>query len=96
MSMILAETHFQTPRQTNRLRFAFTVVATALLTMILVPAAALAISYMAGGAATSTILFVYLFALLTNGPFAVMGIALIVGAIAMPRLVSGLAQHRHA
>jgi hypothetical protein len=90
MSMILADTHFEAPRQTSGFHFAFTVAATALLTMVLVPAAALAISYMAGGAATSAILFVYLFAFLTNGPFVVTGIALLAGTIAMPRLVSGL------
>jgi len=81
MSMALAETRFEAPRETSSFHVAFTIVATALLAMILVPAAMLAISYAAGGAVTSTILLVYLFALLSNAPFAVTGMALFAGAI---------------
>jgi hypothetical protein len=96
MSMIVAENHFETAPRSNGYRFAFTFVMSALLTLVGVPAVALAISYVAGGAATSMILFVYLFAILTNGPFLLAALAVMAGAVALPRLMSGVAQHQHA
>jgi hypothetical protein len=90
-----AHTHTETQNQTGGLYFAFAVVATAVLTLILVPAAALGLSYLAGGAATSSILFVYFFALFTNGPFLVASFLIAAGTFAMPRLVSNLAHHDH-
>ncbi len=89
-------THTETQTQTGGLHFALTVVATALLTLILIPAAALGLSYLAGGAATSSILFVYIFALFTNGPFLVASFLIAAGTFAMPRLVLNLAHHDHA
>jgi hypothetical protein len=65
----------------------------ALLTLILVPAAALSLSYLAGGAATSTILFVYLFALLTNGAFLMAALALLAGALFLPRVFAHRTHH---
>ncbi len=94
MSMILTKNHLEAPRRTG-LQFAFTIVATALLTMVLVPGAAIAISYAAGGAATSSILCVYLFALLTNGPILITGLALTIGTLVAPRVVCSLAHHKH-
>jgi hypothetical protein len=96
MSMIFSETHFaethaETQRYSGGFHFALTVLATAIATLILVPAAALTMSYLAGGAATSTILFVYLFAFLTNGPFLLALLAITAGAFAMPRVISSLA-----
>jgi hypothetical protein len=96
MTMMNTQTHTQAQHQTGGLHFAFTVLATAVLTLILVPAAVLGVSYIAGGAATSTILFVYFFALFTNGPFLLAGLAITAGAVAMPRLVSNLYHHGHA
>jgi hypothetical protein len=95
MSMINTHSEIQTPPPTGTLRFAFSVLATAALTLLLVPAAALGISYLAGGAATSTILLVYVFALFTNGPFLLAGLAITAGAVAMPRLVSNLYHSGH-
>lgn len=90
MTMMSANTHFETGHQAGALRFAFTVLATAILTLILVPAAVLGISYVAGGAAASSILFVYIFALMTNGPFLAAGVAILTGVFATPRLVANL------
>ncbi len=96
MSMITADNHFETERHSNGYRFALTFVVTGLLTLVGVPAVALAISYLAGGAATSTILFVYLFAILTNGPFLLAAIALMAGAFVVPRVISSVGHHQHA
>ncbi len=90
-----AHTHTET-QQTGSLRFAFTVLATAILTLILLPAAVLGFSYLAGGAAASSILFVYIFALFTHGPLLVARFLLAAGLFATPRLVSNLAHHNHA
>ncbi|WP_152428300.1 hypothetical protein [Methyloferula stellata] len=91
-----AQTHTETRNHTGGLHFAFTVAATAVLTLILVPTAALGLSYLAGGAATSSILFVYIFALFTNAPFLVASFLIAAGTFAMPRLVANLAHHDHA
>jgi hypothetical protein len=96
MTMTTTQTHTEAQHNAGGLYFAFTVLATAVLTLILLPAAVLGVSYVAGGAATSTILFVYLFALFTNGPFLLAGLAITAGAVAMPRLVSSLYHHDHA
>lgn len=90
MTMISADTHFEPEHQAGALRFTFTVLATAILTLILAPAAALGISFIAGGSAASTILFVYIFALMANGPFLAAGVAILAGVFAMPRLVANL------
>lgn len=94
--MMSAQTHMDTRNHIGGLHFVFAVVATAVLTMILVPAAALGLSYLAGGAATSSILLVYIFALFTNGPFLVASFLIAVGTFAMPRLVLNLTHHDHA
>jgi hypothetical protein len=91
-----AQTHTETRSHTGALHFAFAVAATALLMLILVPAAALGLSYLAGGAATSSILFVYIFALFTNGPFLVASFLIAAGTFAMPRLVFNLTHQNHA
>jgi hypothetical protein len=96
MTMLTTQTHSEAQHQTGAFQFLLTVLATAVLTVILVPAAVLGVSYIAGGAATSAILFVYLFALFTNGPFLVASLLIAAGAVAMPRLVSNLAHHTHA
>ncbi len=88
-----AHTHSDNGHNMSGINFALTVVATAILTMILVPAAVLGFSYLTGGAAASSILFVYIFALFTNGPFLVASFLIATGALAMPRLVSNLAHH---
>ncbi len=95
MTMIVANDHFETSHAAG-FRFAFTVMATALVTLIGVPALALLVSYVAGGSATSTILAVYLFAILTNGPFLLAAVAILTGLVAMPRLISSVAHHQHA
>jgi|GEM_PF-4172486 len=97
MSMIFSETHFaeahaETQRHSGGFRLAFTVVATALFTLILLPSAALTMSYLAGGAATSTILFVYLLAFLTSGPF-LLALAVTAAVFAMPLLIATVDRH---
>ena len=94
--MMSAHTHMDTRNPTGGLHFAFTVIATAVLTLILVLAAALGLRYLAGGAATSSILLVYIFALFTNGPFLVASFLIAAGTFAMPRLVLNLTHHDHA
>ncbi len=91
-----AHTHTEIGHHMSGFKFALTVMATAVLTMILVPAAVLGFSYLAGGMAASSILFVYIFALFTNGPFLAASFLIATGALAMPRLVSNLAHHDHA
>jgi len=91
-----AHTHTEMRHQTGSLQFALTVFATAVLTMILVPASVLGFSYLTGGVAASSILFVYIFALFTNGPFLAASFLIATGVFAMPRLVSNLAHHHHA
>jgi hypothetical protein len=96
MSMISTENHFEQQTHSGGLRSALTIVVTALLTLVLVPSVALLVSYLAGGAATSTILFVYLFALLLNGPFLLAALTLTIGVVAMPRIISHVVHHGHA
>jgi len=95
MSMTIADSHIEAPHQLGAGRFAFTFLATALAALIFVPSLALAISYLAGGAATSAILFVYLFAVLTNGPLFGVALALTIGAAVWPA-VSYLWHQVHA
>ncbi len=94
MSMTIAEHQNKGPRQGGSLFFAFTVFAVACLTLVLVPATALGISYIAGGEVTSIILFAYLSAFLTNAGFLAAIAMIIVASFAVPRAVSGLRQHR--
>jgi hypothetical protein len=82
MSMTIADTHIDAPHRSNAGHFPFIVLSTALVTLVLVPGLAIAISYLAGGAATATVLFVYLFAGWSNGPFLCAAVALTVGAAA--------------
>ncbi len=94
MSMIIAGTQNKRPRQAGSLSFALIAFAVACLTLVLVPAAALGISYVAGGEVTSIILFAYLSAFLTNAGFLAALAMIIVPAFAVPRALSGLRQHR--
>ncbi len=92
MSM-MTEAYPSTKTDCIGLRSAFTGLSVALLTLILVPVAALSLSYLAGGAVTSTILFVYLFALLTNGAFLLAALVLLAMALILPRALSNLTHH---
>ncbi len=90
MAMWVAEQHAKQPQG---LSFTLSVFAIACLALVLIPAAALGLSYVAGGEVTSLILFAYLAALLTNGGvLAAVGVV-IVAAVAVPRLFVGQRQH---
>lgn len=97
MSMMITRSHAEAAQShPGALRFALTILATALLTLFLIPAAALCLSYLAGGAATSTILFVYLSSFLPNGAFLLAALAFTIGALALPRMISQVSTHGHA
>jgi hypothetical protein len=94
--MMTTENQSVSHHQMGGLKFTLTVMATAVFTMILVPAAVLGFSYLAGGLAASSILFVYIFALFTNGPFLAASFLIATAVLAMPRLVSNFTHHHHA
>jgi hypothetical protein len=87
MSMIFAEQSHQ-GGHFDGLRSIALSVAVSVLALIAIPVAALAVSYVAGGMATSTLLFVYVFAVLTNVPFLLGSLAVMTSAVALSRLVA--------